>query len=182
MPCFEKKNIVAIFCAGESGVKDIVKSKYEDLSKVYPKRILDKLIKTAIFDESKYEELKRILSLELSAEDFIEVGEKGILAALYSCAKIRNRGLELKVKSIPVRQLDIEICEYYSINPYRLKSKMFCILSENSNRFIDDCQSMGVKAAHIGYVTKYKEKIIIDKEELQHIDKPVKDEIYKVLQ
>ena len=41
---------------------------------------------------------------------------------------------------------------------------------------------MGVKAAHIGYVTKYKEKIIIDKEELQHIDKPGKDEIYKVLQ
>ena len=173
-----EKDILAFGYAGEAGVNKIVKDRKEDLKDYFKTSFLDKII-TDLSDTSKMFE---IASETLEPWSFVKVGEQGILASLYTVAKQRNKGLVLRLKDIPVKQSTIEICEFYSLDPYRLLSDMGFIFCDNALRTSENLGKKGFKTVHIGYLTGALDKIIIDKEEIQYIDRPSRDEIYKVME
>ena len=50
------------------------------------------------------------------------MGEGGFLAALWKIAEASGVGLSADLRSVPIRQETIEICEVFDVNPYKLLS------------------------------------------------------------
>ena len=46
-------------------------------------------------------------------------GEGGVLAALWNLSGIFNAGIDVDLRSMPMRQITVEICELFELNPYR---------------------------------------------------------------
>ncbi|MFR3753466.1 MAG: hypothetical protein ACLTW9_16395 [Enterocloster sp.] len=47
-------------------------------------------------------------------------GEGGVLAALWNLSGIFNAGIDADLRCMPVRQVTVEVCELFELNPYRL--------------------------------------------------------------
>ncbi len=111
----------------------------------------------------------------------VDVGEGGILKAVYDFAKSRGCGFEIEIKKVSTIQICIEICEYLGLNIYRLLSEGKILLSEDP---ISDCKYLeenGITAQVIGHITDSLDKLIVDKENVEYVNKTVQDEIFKVI-
>ena len=47
------------------------------------------------------------------------MGEGGFLSALWKMAEASGAGLSADLRSVPIRQETIEICEIFDVNPYK---------------------------------------------------------------
>ena len=110
-----------------------------------------------------------------------QVGEGGIFAALYRLAKEAGTGLVADLKTIPVRQETIEICEFYKLNPYQLASAgNILMICDDGEALADALQKEGIEAAVIGRLTDNNDKIIQNGEDIRYIDRPAPDELMKI--
>ena len=111
----------------------------------------------------------------------VDVSEGGILKALYNFAKSRGRGFEIEIKKISTIQICIEICEYFGINIYRLLSEGKIVLSEDPISACKYFEERGIAAQVIGCLTDSLDKVITDKESVEYVNRPLQDEIFKVI-
>ena len=111
----------------------------------------------------------------------LDVSEGGILKALYNFAKSRGRGFEIEIKKISTIQICIEICEYFGINIYRLLSEGKIVLSEDPISACKYFEERGIAAQVIGCFTDSLDKVITDKESVEYVNRPLQDEIFKVI-
>ena len=111
----------------------------------------------------------------------LDVSEGGILKALYDFAKSRGRGFEIEIKKISTIQICIEICEYFGINIYRLLSEGKIVLSEDPISACKYLEERGITAQVIGCLTDSLDKVITDKESVEYVNRPLQDEIFKVI-
>lgn len=111
----------------------------------------------------------------------VDVSEGGILKALYNFAKSRGRGFEIEIKKISTIQICIEICEYFGINIYRLLSEGKIVLSEDPISACKYLEERGIAAQVIGCLTDSLDKVITDKESVEYVNRPLQDEIFKVI-
>ena len=111
----------------------------------------------------------------------LDVSEGGILKALYNFAKSRGRGFEIEIKKISTIQICIEICEYFGINIYRLLSEGKIVLSEEPISACKYFEERGIAAQVIGCLTDSLDKVITDKESVEYVNRPLQDEIFKVI-
>ena len=111
----------------------------------------------------------------------LDVSEGGILKALYNFAKSRGRGFEIEIKKISTIQICIEICEYFGINIYRLLSEGKIVLSEDPISACKYFEERGIAAQVIGCLTDSLDKVITDKESVEYVNRPLQDEIFKVI-
>lgn len=110
-----------------------------------------------------------------------QVGEGGIFAALYRLAKEAGTGLVADLKTLPVRQETIEICEYYKLNPYQLASAgNILMICDDGEALADALQKEKIEAAVIGRLTDNNDKIIQNGEDIRYIDRPAPDELMKI--
>ena len=109
-----------------------------------------------------------------------DVSEGGILAALWDMGEYGHTGLDVDIRSIPVKQEIIEICELLNINPYELES-MGCLLmtSDSDCDIINILKSCNIEAHVIGRVTKGNQRILHNREEDRFLDLPKQDELYR---
>jgi len=189
-----KKYIIFCGYAGLKGSLILAERYYDDLCRYFNKIYLES-IKKHIGDCGYYGrylspinndrpecapvDINGILT-EVNGET-LDVSEGGILKALYNFAKSRGRGFEIEIKKISTIQICIEICEYFGINIYRLLSEGKIIISEDP---ISDCNYLnknGVVAQIIGNLTQNYDKLIMDKENIEFVNRPVQDEIFKVI-
>lgn len=126
--------------------------------------------------------LRRIAAADAAGVSVIrQVSEGGILASLWDLAKETEKGLELDMKKIAVRQETIEVCEYFRLNPYQLTSNgSFLMLAENGEVVADALKREGIQAAVIGQLTSNNDKVIHNGEDVRYIDRPAPDELMKV--
>ena len=91
-----------------------------------------------------------------------------------------HMGLDVDIRSIPVRQEIIEICELLNINPYELES-MGCLLmtADNDCDIINILNSHDIKASVIGHLTKGNQRILRNRDEERFLDIPKQDELYR---
>ena len=96
-------------------------------------------------------------------------------------AKSRGRGFEIEIKKISTIQICIEICEYFGINIYRLLSEGKIVLSENPISACKYLEERRITAQVIGCLTDSLDKVITDKESVEYVNRPLQDEIFKVI-
>ena len=110
-----------------------------------------------------------------------DVREGGIFAALWEMAAAKNVGLSVDLKNIPIRQHTIEVCEYFNLNPYMLRSGGTLLLAcANGARLVEQFQKAGIESAVIGQTTSGNDRLIHYDEEARFLEPPKMDEYYKV--
>ena len=110
-----------------------------------------------------------------------DVREGGIFAALWELAAAKNVGLSVDLKNIPIRQHTIEVCEYFNLNPYMLRSGGTLLLAcANGARIVEKLKNVRVEAAVIGQTTSGNDRLIHYDDEARFLEPPKMDEYYKV--
>ena len=171
----EELDIVAAGYAGEAGAACIAREKFNEMLRRFRKDYAEHLCEESEMPEDGLPETEPCACASVSA------GEGGILAALYLLAKERKCGLRIALRSIPVRQDTIELCELYGLNPYRLFSRCTVYLCGNGGRLAERLREKGVPAECIGRLTRGLDKVITDKTETEYLNRPEPDELLKVL-
>lgn len=110
-----------------------------------------------------------------------DVTEGGIFGALWEVAEASGVGLEIDLKSIPVRQETIEISEVFGINPYGLiSSGSMLITADRGHDLVRELENAGIHAAVVGKVTKGNDRVLINGEERRFLEPPKSDELYRI--
>lgn len=105
--------------------------------------------------------------------------EGGIFGGLWELAADNSVGLAADLKSIPVRQETIEVCEYFDLNPYELMAGgSLLITCANGGAMVRALMDEGISAAVIGKITKGNDRIIHHKDEGRFLEPVRGDEIY----
>lgn len=108
----------------------------------------------------------------------LHIEEGGIFGALWELAEGAGLGLEVQVKSIPVKQETIEICELYNKNPYQLPSAgCLLMVTEQGERLRRELWQAGIPAAVIGRLTDGNERILLHEEEKRFLELPRMNEL-----
>ena len=114
-----------------------------------------------------------------------DVTEGGILGALWEIAEAAGIGLEIDMRAIPIRQETVEICEYFRVNPYQIMSSgSMLITAPDGEAVLAALRESGIPASLIGHTTKSPGRILHNgagEENIRYLDKPQRDELYKVI-
>lgn len=163
---------------GMEGALMIAHEKEQELQKRYPFALLDNLY--AMEHEIMIlREAATAVKSDVSAMH--DLSEGGILGGLWEFAEKHGVGLEIDLKKIPVKQEIIEICEYYELNPYALRSGGSLLMAvNNGSNLVWELNKIGIEASVIGRTTDRKDRIILNQEEKRYLDLPQTDEIYKM--
>ena len=133
-----------------------------------------------LFDDGSMTAVEDILQ-EKEVVSVHDVREGGIFAALWEMAAAANVGLSIDLKNIPIKQHTIEVCEYFNLNPYMLRSGGTLLLAcANGARIVEQLQKAGVAAAVIGQTTSGNDRLIRYDDEARFLEPPKMDEYYKV--
>ncbi len=172
-------SIVVTKWIGLYGSVLIAENRYDELRSRYPAFIMDEALG-----------FKRFLSIEDEAKIAYEhgdrcmyaCGEGGLYAGLCTLTRASGVGMTGYYKDIPIRQETVELCEFYDINPYKLRSEgSLIVVTSAPGELMSMYKEAGIHASVIGYITEHKEQILIYGDEKKHIQKPARDELSKVL-
>ena len=121
------------------------------------------------------------IAAEHGASAMHDVTEGGIFGALWEVAEASGVGLTVDLKSIPVMQETIEICEVFGISPYQLiSSGSMLITTQGGHDLVRKLKEAGIEATVIGKVTDSNDRILTNEEEVRFLEPPASDELYKV--
>lgn len=172
------QEIVMTKWAGLEGTAIIAKEKQEELLTKYPKEFIDGAIDfidhISVVPEAK-------IGKQIGVTSMHDVTEGGIFGALWEIAEASNVGISIDLKTIPIKQETVEVCEFYDLNPYLLiSSGSMLMVTEKGNELVETLKKSGIPAAIIGKVTNGNERIIINEDEKRYLEPPKSDELYKV--
>lgn len=165
--------------AGLEGTAIIAKAGKDKLVSKYPASFIDDAI-----DFKKYTNVAKeaAVAIKSGAVAVHDLSNGGIFAGLWEMAERAGTGLKVDLKSIPIRQETIEICEFYEINPYRLLSGgALLIVADDGEGMVEALNAQGIAAAVIGTLESGNDRIIVNADESRFLDRPQPDEIHKVL-
>ena len=116
------------------------------------------------------------------AAAFYAMGEGGFLSALWKMAEASQVGLEMDFSKVPIRQETIEICEIFDINPYKLNSEGAVLIGIPAGEaLVQELRRMGMMAAVIGQTNAGNDRMLYYNGNGRYLERPAKDEIYKIL-
>lgn len=173
------QEIVMTKWAGLEGTAILAKAKEEELKSRY----------TSYFIEEA-KELTSFLSVipeatlchKMNVTAMHDVTEGGIFGALWELVAAADVGLLVDLTQIPIKQETIEVCEFYDLNPYMLKSSgSLLIVTEEANHLVDELEKQGIKATVIGRITEGHERIVFNEDERRYLQPTRFDEVYKVI-
>ena len=172
------QDIVMTKWAGLEGTAIIAKKKENDLLTRYTRDFIagakDIINHISVVKEARIGKRYEVTSMH-------DVTEGGIYGALWEIAAASNVGLEIQLKSIPLKQETVEICEFYDLNPYLLISSGSMLMGTFKGRdLVEALAEEGIPAAIIGKVTKGNDRVVINEEERRFLEPPKSDELYKV--
>ena len=117
---------------------------------------------------------------EAGATAFYAMG--GFLSALWKMAEASQVGLEMDFSKVPIRQETIEICEIFDINPYKLNSEGAVLIGIPAGEaLVQELRRMGMMAAVIGQTNAGNDRMLYYNGNGRYLERPAKDEIYKIL-
>lgn len=108
------------------------------------------------------------------------LGAQGFFSNLWQMAQAEATGLWVDVRSIPIRQETVEICEYFDMNPYYLHAEgALLLLAGDGGTVADRLRAAGIPAAVVGHTESGKDRILYNQGRRRFLDRPQRDEIYK---
>lgn len=110
-----------------------------------------------------------------------DVTEGGIFGALWEMGSGGGVGLTIDLRSIPIRQETVEICEEFGLNPYQIMSSGSLLVAiDDGEELVSKLQQEGINASVVGKTTAGKDRILRNRGEVRYLDKPQPDELYKI--
>ena len=104
----------------------------DELATRYPRRFIERAAEFLV-DTEKNEE--GYLAMADGAVYVHAAAEGGVFGALWELAEFAECGLEIELPAIPILQETVEICEYFDVNPYQLRTEgVFLVLTEHGGR------------------------------------------------
>lgn len=173
------KEIIMVGYAGTKGALHILNKNENDIFQRYHPRYINK-IKNIDKDIEVFERIY-LEYPDIFSHNVFKISEGGVLSTLYNLAENLGIGLKIEIKTIPIKQETIEICEIYGINPYKLYTEAYLILAEDTKTILELLKKHEIEAKIIGSTTKSLGKLIVDKSEIEHMNKVLEDEIYKIM-
>lgn len=110
-------------------------------------------------------------------------GEGGILAALWNLSGIYNAGIDVDLRLFPMKQITVELCELFELNPYRLLCGDCAVfVAWGGSTLVRQLKQAGIPAAVIGSVIPgIARKIRHGEESAGYLERPQPDELKKVI-
>lgn len=108
---------------------------------------------------------------ELGIVHMHDVAEGGVYGAVWELAESLQAGVEIDLKRIPILQETVEISEYFDVNPYQLKGDgALLFLTNDSALIIEKLEEAGIPAAVIGRMTEGNDRILVNEDEVRHLE------------
>ena len=108
--------------------------------------------------------------------------EGGVFGALWELAEYVECGLEIDLPAIPILQETVEICEYFDVNPYQLRTEgVFLILTEHGSRLCEVLEEHGIPAAIIGKTVPGLDRAVRNGEEVRYLEPNRVEEYERVM-
>lgn len=171
-------DIVVTKWIGIEGTSIIAKEKEEQLLTRFSAPFIDKAKALDAYISVLSEAAVAVVSGVSAMHD---VTEGGIFGALWEMAEASGVGLEIDIKSIPIRQETVEICEFFDINPYQLiSSGCMLMAAADGNHLVRELKKAGIPAAVIGKATEGNDRVLLNGEEKRFLEPPKTDELYRV--
>ncbi len=167
--------------AGLAGTAKLAAEKEEELLTRYPLSFLREA-QDFISMYSVTQEAEVARAFDIAAMH--DISECGLFGALWELAAASKVGLEIELSKVPIRQQTVEVCEFYDLNPYMLRSGgSLLIVAKRGNDIVDALHDRGIEAAVIGRIREDNNKVVIygEDRETRFLEPPRRDEIYKVL-
>ena len=150
----------------------------EKLKTCFSERFLDDAVKAGA--KRLLPEAVRTIQEEGNASMKI-VSRGGILGALWELAEYGGVGLDAELRKIPIRQETVEICEFFSLNPYQIfGTDTLLAASFDGAGLVKALERKGIPSAVIGRLTEKKERVLRNGDECRYLDKPQTDEWYRM--
>ena len=183
--CPNKKNIkpgdsiIASKWVGLEGIGTLVPEKRDVLTDRFGEEFVSRTDKYTEWLSVKEE---AVIAAKNGVVAMKDVSENGIFGCLWELGSVAGLGLKADLLLIPIRQEAIEICNYFNINPYELKSSgMLLMVTDEPETLIEKLADKGIPAVKIGEFTDNNDRIIVNDDEERHLDKIKQDEIYKII-
>lgn len=110
------------------------------------------------------------------------VGEGGLLNALCELASDSRTGFRIDYERVPVKQVTIEFCEVFDLNPWQLMSGgCVMMITDRGYETVSACRSMGIPCEVIGYISADNDKVICHDEVRSCLNRPEPDELLKII-
>lgn len=163
---------------GMEGAVLLAKEKEEELSRRYPYAMIEAV---KDLDSQISVSMEAQVAMQMGVTAMHDLSEGGILGGLWEFSEHYQVGLEVDLKMIPVMQEIIEVCEYFELNPYALRSGgALLMVADKGSVLVEKLREKGISSAVIGRVTDEKQRVIYNEEETRYLDRPQADEIYKI--
>ena len=105
-----------------------------------------------------------------------QCGDYGVFGALWHMTAASHIGMHLDVGLVPLRQESIELFNMFDLNPYRAKSSGCMILTSpcgaRTVEIIKRVTENKEPCVIAGYTLKGKEKLLINRDEIQYLTRP----------
>ena len=151
----------------------------DKLATRYPRRFIERAAEFLIETEQNEE---GYLAATDGAVYVHAAAEGGVFGALWELAEFAQCGLEIDLPSIPILQETVEICEYFDVNPYQLRTEgVFLILTEHGNRLCEALEEKGIPAAVIGKTVPGLDRAMRNGEEVRYLEPNRVEEYERVM-
>ena len=172
--------IVAGAVAAE-GTAWLTENRHEKLREFFAERFLEDARRLPeIYGTGRLEENNKVWKMaeKAGASARYLMGEGGFLAALWKMAEASGAGLEVDLRTVPIRQETIEICEIFDVNPYKLLSGGSILLGiSGGDAFVQELRREGIMAAVIGQTNSGNDRLLYSGGNARYLERPAKDEI-----
>lgn len=188
---FGNLDIVMTGFAGLYGSVMLAKEKYDVLRNRYPASFLEGAKEQEKLLQQIPEAASAGKSDDCTTYSFAENGimgayllsEGGVFAGLWNMGKLAGIGLKVYLKSIPVKQETVEICNFFDVDPYQMQSEGSCLLlTENGGRLKSCLYGSGISSEVIGITTDNNDRIVINGEERRYLQKQYADALDLAMQ
>jgi len=151
----------------------------DELATRYPRRFIERGAELLAETEANAE---GYLAVADGAAYVHAAAEGGVFGALWELAEYAECGLEIELPAIPILQETVEICEYFDVNPYQLRTEgVFFILSEHGNRLCEALEEEGIPAAVIGKTVPGLDRAVRNGEEVRYLEPNRVEEYERVM-
>lgn len=174
------QDLMIIGLAGMEGTRRIADLYTELISRRFAPGFLREQLKDTESGPDMLHRAMEILGSDISAWEAAEEG--GVLAALWNLSGKNGCGIEFDLKKIPMKQITVEICELFHLNPYRLLSSgCIAAAADHGGWAAGRLLAEGIPAAVIGHITKGNaRRMYHGGEEAGFLERPLPDEIEKI--
>lgn len=151
----------------------------EELTEKYPKRFIERAAEL-LSETEKNEEA--YVAVADGAAYVHAAAEGGVFGALWELAEFAQCGLDIDLPAIPILQETVEICEYFDVNPYQLRTEgVFLILTERGGRLCEALAEQGIPAAVIGKTVPGLDRAVRNGEEVRYLEPNRVEEYERVM-